>query len=253
MSDELKTTTPQNSKDDSVENMEQYLLQGRGAIIQKLRQLGKGKNLITAHFGGGKYSLLTAVVDVLPDKDLLDYGADETLNKKIIAADRIVFKTQHQGITAQFTVYSMQRARLGGKTAFACPLPDSLLWVQRREYYRVSIPRSDHVVCALPGNDEATREYPLLDISIAGLALHVTDPADRFEPGQIFHQCQLQLSESAAGSIALEIQNIIPLREDDPVAGVRVGCRFLDLNPQLGANIQRYIHAIDAMKRRVED
>jgi len=259
MNDESNSPSSQDNRDGRVENMEQFLLHGRGAIIQKLRQLGKGKNLITAHFGGGKYSLLTAVVDVLPDKDLLvlDYGADETMNKKILSADRIVFKTQHQGITAQFTVSDMKRARLRGKTAFACSLPDSLLWVQRREFYRVSIPRSDHVTCTInsPRDEAGTapHEYPLLDISIGGLALHATRASDSFEPGQIYAHCHLQLPAAEPETVALEVQNILPVRDNDPAAGLRIGCRFVDLHPELGASIQRYIHTVDAMKRRVED
>lgn len=255
MSDDTNTSTSLQSKSDNAENMEQYLLQGRGSIIQKLRQLGKGKNLITAHFGGGKYSLLTAVVDVLPDKDLLvlDYGANETMNQKILTAERIVCKTQHQGITAQFTLHGMQRAKLGGKTAFACPLPDSLLWVQRREYYRVTIPRSDQAVCGLPDADEILHSYPLLDISIAGLALHVTDSAACFEPGQVFQGCRLELSDTASGQVTLEVQNVRAVREDEPAAGTRIGCRFVELHPDLGASIQRYIHAVEAMRRRTED
>lgn len=238
---------------DSIENLEQYLLNGRGAIIQKLRQLGKGKNMITAHFGGGKYSMLTVVVDVLPDRDLLvlDYGSNEKINKKLLEAKRIVFKTQHEGITAQFTANQMQRAKLQGKTAFACPIPDSLLWVQRREYYRIRVPLGDSVTCELNSPDKEIISLKVLDISIGGICLEITGDEIEFEADQTYLNSKLILSTTGEGIVSLRVQNIIPLKQDAPEAGHRIGCSFIDLSMDTSTQIQRYINNIDAMNRRI--
>ena len=239
---------------DSIENFEQYMLYNRAGIIQKLRQLGKSRNLITAHFGDGQFSMLTVVVDVMPDKDMLvlDYGSDEKMNKRMLAAKRIVFKTQHLGITAQFTCTSIQKAKRHGKSAFACNLPDSLLWVQRREFYRVKVPLNDNVTCELYHNDEAI-QFPVLDISIGGLALHYTDQPIELEAGQVFYNCRLVLSNMGEGSVNLEVRNQLPGATSGLPSGSRIGCTFFDLPTDLSSTIQRYIHTIDSMRRRTEN
>ena len=79
----------------NIEDYEKYLLYSRGEIIQKLRQLGKGKNLITGHIGNE--TVLTAVIDVLSDNNLvvLDYAANEALNQKLIDAKRVIKNFRH--------------------------------------------------------------------------------------------------------------------------------------------------------------
>ncbi len=238
-----------------VDNYEKYLLHGRGAIIQKLRQLAKSHSLITAHFGGGQHSLLTAVLEVLPEKEVvvLDYGANEKINRKILEASRIVFKTQYEGITAQFTVDRVQRAKRHGKTTFACPLPESLLWVQRREFYRVRVPLGDPVFCEIPVGDEEPLSLRIIDISVGGVGLEDAENRLDVELEQHLPGCKLKLGEHGDALVNLEVRNFVPLNPDDPAAGRRIGCQIHDLAMDMNTIIQRYIHAVEALRRRVED
>ena len=240
-----------------VDNYEKYLLHNRAAIIQKLKQLAKGKNNITAHFAEGKYSLLTQVVDVLNDKGLvvLDYGSNEEINKKIIEAKRIIFKTQHEGITAQFSVSKVQKAKFQARPAFACAIPESLLWVQRREFYRVRIPLADNIRCQLIHDQDVIIEYPILDISIAGMALHMKelDLEYTLQPGMTFNHARLLLHDGEVGLVNLEIVNQMPMKNDNPDAGERLGCQFHDVSGDTSAMIQRYIYNIEQLSRRTLD
>ena len=255
MTDKQEQSTLSNTEQSKVDNYEKYLLTSRAAIIQKLRQLGKSKNNITAHFGGGKYSLLTQVVEVLADKDLvvLDYGSNEATNKKLLKSKHVVFKTQHEGVTAQFNTNFLQKAKLHGKPAFACAIPDSLLWVQRREFYRVRIPLRDKVFCELIHNEDILVPYPVVDISIAGLAIQVEELKYNIEPGMIFNGTRLILPDEDAGLVNLEIMNQLPMKQDDPEGSQRFGCQFHNISTDISAKIQRYIYDIELMNRQIKD
>ncbi|MCW9024435.1 MAG: flagellar brake protein [Gammaproteobacteria bacterium] len=254
MNNELEPGTSKETKQGQVDNYEQYLLHNRAAIIQKLKQLSKSKSNITAHFGGGKYTLLTQVVDVLSDKDLvvLDYGSNETINKKLLEADRVVFKAQVDGITAQFNASKFQKAKLHEKPAFACPIPDSILWVQRRQYYRVRVPLTDKAICEL-AHDDVLVPYSILDISIAGIALHIKDLEYALEAGMTFNNARLHLPDGETGSVNLEVVNQLPMKSDNPDAGERFGCQFQDISMDTSAKIQRYIYNIEQMNHRCKD
>ena len=240
-----------------VDNYEKYLIHNRAAIVQKLKQLASGKNNITAHFGGGQHSMLTQVVDVLTDKGLvvLDYGSNEKINKKITDADRVVFKTQHQGITAQFTTNKIQKAKFRSKPAFACAIPESLLWVQRREYYRVRVPLGDNARCELIHNEDIVITYPILDISIAGIALHMNelDLEYMLEPGMVFNRTHLRLPDDEVATVNMKIVNQLPMKEGNTDAGERFGCQFIDIDADTSAKIQRYIYSIEQLNRRTKD
>ena len=228
------------------------MLYGRGEIMQKLRQLSKKHSLITLHFN--EQTMLSTVVDVLADKNLLvlDYGGNEELNLKLLKHDRAVIKTDYDGINAQFSIKGIRKARLQGKPSFACPLPESVLWVQRREFYRVKVPLSETVTCELIHGDNHRTEYPVLDISGGGIALHDNNDELELEPGNVFHNCKLTLGEHDSAYINLEVRNNIPLDPAEPEAGHRCGCAFINLSGDFEGSVQRFINIVDQQQKRTE-
>lgn len=239
-------------KIDSIENMEHYMLYGRGEIMQKLRLLGKKNSLVTIHFN--ERSMLSTVVDVLSDKNLLvlDYGGNEEINQKLLEHNRAVVKTDYDGIQAQFTVTDIRKARLQGKPSFACPLPESVLWVQRREYYRVRIPLSEVVTCELIHGDNNRTEYPVLDISSGGVALFDINDELELEPGNVFHNCKLTLGDHSTTFINLEVRNHILKNPNDPSEGTRCGCAFQNLTGEFEMAVQKFINLVDLQQKRVD-
>ena len=239
-------------KIDNIENMEHYMLYGRGEIMQKLRLLGKKNSLITIHFN--ERSMLSTVVDVLSDKNLLvlDYGGNEELNQKLLKHNRAVIKTDYDGIQAQFSISDIRKARLQGKPSFACPLPENVLWVQRREYYRVRIPLSEVVTCELIHGDNNRTEYPVLDISTGGIALFDANDELELEPGNVFHNCKLTLGDHSTTYINLEVRNHILKNPNEPSEGTRCGCGFQNLTGEFEMAVQKFINLVDLQQKRVD-
>lgn len=239
-------------KIDSIENMEHYMLYGRGEIMQKLRQLGKKHSLITLHFNNR--TMLSTVVDVLSDKNLLviDYGGNEEMNQKLLEHNRAIVKTDYDGIQAQFAIKDIRKARLQGKQSFACPLPEDVLWVQRREFYRVRIPLSEVVTCELIHGDENRTEYQVLDISTGGIALFDKNDELELEPGNVFHNCKLTLGEHASAFINLEVRNHILKNPNNPEEGTRCGCAFQGLSGDFETDVQKFINIVDLQQKRVD-
>lgn len=233
---------------DNIENIENYMLHSRGEIMQKLRQLGKKNSLITLHFDN--HSMLSTVVDVLADRNLLvlDYGADEKLNQKLISYNKATVKTDYNGITAQFKIKDIQKARLQGKPSFACALPEEVLWVQRRESYRVKIPLSEQVTCEIMHNEDNSVIYPVLDISTGGIALF--DKNDELEVGNSFKNCKLILGEHKATYIDLEIRTQIPEITYNKEEGTRCGCGFLNMSSDFDVSLQKFINMVEMQQSR---
>ena len=240
---------------DGIADIEKYFLHSKGEIVQKLRLLGKSKSSITGFFNEGKEIFLTAVVDVLRDKNILilDITQSEELKSKIAKSERLIFKTKHLGITAQFRVTSIQTAKYQGRQYFACPIPDELLWVQRREHFRVHIPLSDNAVFQIRNDEGGFKEYRVIDISGGGMAIADELFDLKVEAGDEFTNVNLIFEDNLSTTTNLLIHNTLPLNFSDPDAGQRIGCSFQSLRTDFAADLQRYINQLDSHYRKTLD
>lgn len=247
----------QNSKgrQDSAEGQQEYLLENPISVIAKLKQIAKNHNTVTATFDNGKNSMNTCVIEVLKDMDLiaLDYGPTESLNALLLATDRIIFKADIEGVDCQFTANSITKAKLHGEPVFAIPIPESILWVQRREFFRVRIPLGVPAYCEVKQEDGSYRKYKVLDISAGGISLHDEFKDLNLETGVVLSACKLELPEHGHGQVNLEIRNILPHRHGDKEYGRKFGCTFVNLGMSFAATIQRYINAVESARRRIEE
>ena len=198
--------------------------------------------------------MLSTVIDVMSDKNLLvlDYGGSEASNLRLLAKKRAIIKTDYDGITAQFNAENIKKARLQGQPIFACDLPEKLLWVQRREFYRVRIPLSEEVTCELIHGDENRTTYKVLDISTGGIGISDPNNELELEPGNEFHNCRLVLGEHAEALISLEVRNHIILDQSDLSKGTRCGLQFMKMPGDFETAIQKFINMVDLQQKRTE-
>lgn len=248
-------TTIKPGRKDSIENQEEFLIQNRIGIVQKLRLLAKSNCMVTATFNGGSHTINTTVIDVIRDMDLIamDYGPSESLNTQLLAADRILFTAELDGIDVQFSANTITKAKYQGESVFAIPIPESLLWIQRRQSYRVRVP------IGVPAHVEITLEtgevekFTVLDISAGGLAFQDLRYQIKDDPGNVLSHCKLVLPNQGSADVNLDIRNCFPINRNKREAGQRVGCAFVNLNMSFGAHIQRYIHELELLRRRTDD
>jgi c-di-GMP-binding flagellar brake protein YcgR len=147
--------------------------------------------------------------------------------------------------------------RLRYSKVFAARVPDLMIRVQRREYYRLAIEPADGVRCTLllpqPGGAAKETEVELVDLSGGGMAfrvplalgaqlrLHVELPG-----------CTLTLADAGALGTRVRIRNLMKHLDADGVAWVRAGAQFLDLRVGHIAQVQRLIGAIERRRRDEE-
>ena len=249
------TTSPDSNELDGIADIEKYFLHSKGEIAQKLRLLEKSKSSITGYFNNGNEFFLTAIVDVIRDKNILvlDISNNKELNDKVLKSEHIVFKAKHLGITAQFNTKNMQTAKLKGQRFFACPLPEDLLWVQRRQYFRVRIPLCDNALFQITKEVGELKEYRIIDVSAGGIAIADETFELQVEAGDELHDSNLIFEDNLSTTTNLTIQNTLPLDFNNPDAGQRIGCMFQGLKSDFAAELQKYINALDSHYRKTLD
>jgi c-di-GMP-binding flagellar brake protein YcgR len=232
----------------------QYLLRTKNEVLFILRGLLASTDHLTIYFNEGKDFLLSAVIQVDDDGLILDYGGNAEANERALAADRLFCVTTHDKIRVQFVLRGLRQIDYQGQPAFRAALPDTVLRLQRREYYRLTTPIAHPIKCQIPVMKEGglcttTMEANVVDISGGGLAMMVPPVGLIFSSGDVFENCRIELPEVGVVITTLEVRNVfdVTLRTGTQVA--RAGCQFANLPGQMLTLIQRYIIKVERERK----
>jgi c-di-GMP-binding flagellar brake protein YcgR len=235
----------------------QYLLRTKNEILYILRGLMASTDHITVYFNEGKDFFLTAIIALDEEGLTLDYGAHAETNQLALAADRLFCVTSHEKIRIQFLLRGLREIDYQGRPAFRAALPDSVLRLQRREYYRLTTPIAHPIKCQIPVMKEAglssiIMEANVVDLSGGGLAM-MSPPEDLiFSAGDIFENCRVELPDVGVVITSLEVRNVFEITLRSGARVTRAGCQFTNLPGPMLTLIQRYIIKVDRERKARE-
>lgn len=234
----------------------QYLLYSRSEILFVLKQVMQKKCMITVYFDAGRSFFLTTLVAVSDDGAWLyfDTPSDTDTGRRALGARKMMLTTMLERVKIQFSVDGVQEVASGDRKAFASPLPETLLRLQRREHFRLSTPVANPVKCHVPlpqadhgpGEIEAT----VLDISGGGIGIMLPESmAPAFQVGAVFSGCSVALPEEGTITMGLCVRNAFPVTTKTGSKHWRAGCEYVDLpGPQLTL-VQRYITRVERERK----
>lgn len=229
----------------------QFLIHSRLEITYILRAIMQKNALVTAYFNQGQDFILTSILDADAGRGevILDCGANDALNHKILDASKVIFVTFQDRVKVQFTSEHIAKIRYDGRDAFRIELPESLLKLQRREYYRLETPISDPLKCIVSLPDGKGVELTIADISVGGISVVNPPPEIEMNPGELFPGCRIALPDIGTVVASIEARNAHEVTLKSGVRAMRCGCRFVDMPAGMQAMVQRYILKLDRERR----
>lgn len=227
-------------------NHSAYVLRRPAEIAAILRAMGGARGLLSAFYDDSGGFALTSVlaVDAQRGELTLDHVADAAAGRALLAAPRIVVVGSHQRVRVQFVLCGISQALYQERPALRAALPQALLRLQRREYYRLATPVANPVKCVVPlpaGSVEKT----VLDISCGGVCLLVHRSDLVLDPGTVYPDCQLEIPRLGVVRVNLRISHTYDVTPPGGVHGRRSGCEFVDLGNKERALIQRYVISLE--------
>ena len=234
------------------EQDERYQVRNPLEIGKILRGLIARRALVTAHGEHGLF-FVTALLEVDDAAQALicDYGAEAPLTERVVHAPRVTFVTQLDHVRIQFSVGDARTIEYEGGPAVRVPMPALVTRLQRREHYRLKVPRGRPLQCriALPAASGQVVALPVHDISCGGLSLEGWPEAFAPSPQVELPETTIELPDLGSLVARLRIIHVQGSVGHGPGAG-RFGCRFLDLNPGGSMMVQRYINRVEREMRR---
>ncbi|EJU8501626.1 flagellar brake protein [Salmonella enterica] len=195
---------------------EQFLKKNPLAILGVLRDLNKNQVPLRISWAHGQF--ISKILAVDPEKLIVDYGSQEYENSAVLRAGQVAIIAETQGAKVEFTLPQLVTGEYQRLPAFITPLPSSLWFVQRREYFRIGAPLYPpyYGVTTLP--DTRTLRFRLFDLSLGGMGA---------------------LLESAISE-----RKVID-GKNETITTPRLSFRFLNVSPAVERELQRIIFSLE--------
>ena len=238
------------------EDYSKYLLHSKSEILAVLRTLIQKGSMITVYFDHGRSFLLTSVIALGDDNRhfILDVGSDSEMNRRALLADKLVFTTVVDKVKVQFSLDQLSPTRSGERPALLAKVPEQLLRLQRREFFRLSTPVANPLkLCATITRADTSvvqLELPLMDISGGGVGLTVSaEQTELLKRDDTLSDCKIMLPDEGLLVATLRVRSLVEVITRGGSRFFRVGCEFINLSPARMTLIQRYITRVERERK----
>jgi c-di-GMP-binding flagellar brake protein YcgR len=117
----------------------------------------------------------------------------------------------------------------------------------QREFFRIPPPG---LLCTIPMTESAP-SFPVLDISIAGLALVLPKSKhSTLEVGATYHDCNFVVPEFGEINVTMLVRNVLEMNEGTALRHFRAGFSYVDVKPQTQARLMRYIAYLERLMHK---
>jgi c-di-GMP-binding flagellar brake protein YcgR len=234
---------------------EQYIVHNAKEITQILTDLSKRNEMLKVSFNDNRDVCLTTIiaVDIKSHAVHLDIGIDDAFNSRLLASHHVVF-SKDDGIKIKWVSAHVSLVTLKDGKAIKIALPQKLLRLQRREFFRLTTPIVNPVPCQIPiaeavsSDVERVLEFTLIDVSLGGIGIIVFGSLDEtLVVGANFDQCKISFPDVGVTNLTLEVRHITVIPTQDNAIKHHIGLQYI--NPSRGNEglINRYTHNLERL------
>lgn len=233
----------------SNENLDDFTITSRREILFYLRQLINEGVQVSIMFNEGHDTLLTMLLDVDEDKNQLifDWGGSEDSNRRFLRSEKNYFIARPQGVRNQFVTGQAQEISYNKRRAFAVKLPEKYVRLQRREFFRLTLPITQRPVCVMTSSEGKEMKLETVDIGLGGVALEA--PALEFpcDLGMVF-QARIDIKNQGVLRVPLKVCYRGEITRGTKQI-VRLGCHFEKMSHAQENELQKFITHVQREER----
>lgn len=221
-------------------------------IRHLLTRLINARALLTVH-KGGNIVLLSSIIRIDDNTGImqLDTSADDAVNRRALAMDGLQCSGNLERIEVRFALGPLLLDTSETPPTFSTAVPERLIYLQRREFYRLLAPARDALQCevVVAATDDAPERIvsaSVIDISTGGLALRVPPGEEAlFETGHNFDLIRLRLPKTGVVETGLLVRHVGEYAGNRGQVLHHAGCEFQSLTMGMQNIIQRYIMRVE--------
>lgn len=221
----------------------EYAVTSRREILALLRNICEQRSRILVQVAGEPVTWVTAAGCDAATL-ILDRALSREQNDSILKAGVVTFETSLDNIRIVFETTRIRPVDHQGAPAFALDLPERMIRLQRREFYRVATPVIYPVLVSIPvpkAADGDSIAFSLADISCGGICLLDNQLALGATVGRVYTRCKIELPDIGVVTTGLQVRNTATTTLLNNRTNSRLGCRFVDMSSAHFSMVQRYV------------
>lgn len=232
------------------DNLDDFTITFRREIVFYLRQLINEGTQVSVMFDEGRDTLLTVLLDVDEEKNQLifDWGGSEDTNRRFLRSEKNYFVARPQGVRNQFATGQAKEISYNKRRAFSVTLPDKYIRLQRREYFRLTLPITQRPACTLTAPDGRTMTLETVDIGIGGVGLETPSLTIPCELGMIFPAARIDIKDQGVLKLDIKVCYMGEVSRGNRHS-IRLGCHFEKVSPAQENELQKLITHVQREER----
>ncbi|WP_054180584.1 flagellar brake protein YcgR [Trabulsiella odontotermitis] len=231
---------------------EQFLKESPLAVLNVLRDLHSDQVPLRVSWASGQF--ISRILAVTAEQLIIDFGSQEQENRGAQRAENFLIDAETKGAKVEFTLPKLDTIDYLSLPAFTAPVPSSLWFVQRREFFRISAPMQPVYLCTVRLPDNSELRCRLCDLSLGGMgALLEGKTTAGLQVGMQIPQLELDMGDWGkfqfdAQLIAITERKVVDSK-NETISTPRLSFRFLNVNPAAERTLQRIIFALEREAR----
>lgn len=230
-------------RESSQELLERFTVSARlevRAAIEDLVRAAAPVTLYPAHTPLEAFD--TRLLAIERETILLEAGADAQQARDVARSGRATVVGLLDRLKLQFDATGL-RAHPSG-SMLACPLPQRVARIQRRDAYRVRPGEPRPARCVLRFPDRSQRSYEVLDVSATGIAIKLGPDEAAPAIGQRWQHCLVEAPGYPPIPCELEARFLGECLSGE-TPGPRLGCQFVRPPPEVQRALQVYVMDVE--------
>lgn len=241
---------------DHPEEFGQFFLNTAPEVEFYLGLLSRRRSIITIYVNDGTHFFLSSIVavDSQSGQIYLDPAQTDENNALAQGARQLTMVANLDRVKIQIRLPALQKLGYQGQNMLGARIPERILRLQRREYFRLEPSPVTPIHCKLAAHlDDGTTkvfELRLSDISGGGVSLiGATEMADDFQRDMLFNDCRLEIPGEGVIQVNLRVRKAVEVSTQNGDHNLRIGCEFVNLPSARLAFIERYITRIERERK----
>ncbi len=220
----------------------------RSMIVATLHQLKTEHELLSVRVPGCANTASSAILGVKEDQGCyyLDELNQRTTHKAFLSKRKAVINCRLQGMEVRIPCRLIKAGSDGGIALYRISIPNRIIRIQRREYFRLRLNAGLVVPVSVPHLEGRCAAGQAFDLSAGGVGAFI-DTRDVPSRGQILTGVSIALPQSPAFKANIEVRFA---RADEVHHSLRIGGRFVSLDKNQERIIAHFLAEQQRKRRR---
>lgn len=222
-------------------------------ILSLLKNIQQHRDHLSITFVDRSQKFQSFIVQI--DADAKTLWIDEMMprdgDRYATAGEAFRVDAWHEGVHMRWHCPGVKQLLLDGVPTYCAPLPDEMVYHQKRGAFRAPVRRSMALGVHLGhAKRDVSLDGILVDISATGCKVRFSgDCTHQLPPGDLFERSTMDLPDTGRLSLSVEMRHAQYDPENDET---HVGLTFRQLAPAAQRQIDRFVNYLQREARRLE-